>query len=334
MNNTVLRLTAPGTITADTVELPPPGQGFVRVRLLYCGVCGSDISHYRGLRQVEFPVSMGHEFVARVERVGRDVSVVGEGDLVTSDLNYRCGSCVPCRKQRSHLCVEGQCGMFSNRGFSQYSTVHATYLHLLPEFAGHRFALVEPLSCVLHAISWAEPKAEESVLVLGCGGLGLCVAYALSNSLPKLHFDISDLNRSREAALCGASGARPAREGSELDYDVVFDVSGSLEGLTRAVGRIAPGGRLCTLSHLDGRHGWTSLLEPLLRRDVAVKMSYLNGERGNIAKAVDLLTRCWTDEWEALLSVHPASQLSEVLGTAERAPANKSIISLADDHFY
>src|SRR3954470_24299009 len=78
--------------------------GWARVRFEYCGVCGTDRSHVGGQRPVDFPLPLGHEWVAVVEATGPGVEDVAAGDVVVSDLNFRCGACRQCQAGRSHLC--------------------------------------------------------------------------------------------------------------------------------------------------------------------------------------------------------------------------------------
>src|SRR5712691_11746205 len=90
-------LIAPRQLERRVVVLPPPPEGWARIRFHYCGLCGSDLAQYEGRRSISYPRFIGHEFVATVEAVSPSVAGIGAGDLVLSDLNYRCGSCYQCK---------------------------------------------------------------------------------------------------------------------------------------------------------------------------------------------------------------------------------------------
>lgn len=302
----------------------------VRIRFLYCGLCGSDMSRFVGQRDVTFPVSMGHEFVAEVVELGGDVAGIRLGDIVTSDLNYRCGRCHQCRARRSHLCIEGQVGLFSNRGFAEYADFDASYLLRLGGAARMGLALAEPLSCVLHAREWARLLREDRVLVVGAGGLGMCLSFALSRGSPRMQFDITDAMPCRLSAIDavispeGRGVAEP-----EGEYDVVFDLSGTEAGLRKACDAVKAGGRLCSMSHIEWSTAGTYLLRSLTRRDVTFTVSYLNGERGTLLQAARLLDAMWTPTWHQLVEVVPIDDLQGAFERRPGSPSCKTIIAIS-----
>ncbi|MDX6306975.1 MAG: hypothetical protein QOI06_21 [Nocardioidaceae bacterium] len=294
----------------------------VRVRFLYCGLCGSDLSRFDGQRDIAYPVSMGHEFVGEVIDVGHDVGNLKPGDLVTSDLNYRCGQCPQCRAHRSHLCTKGRIGLFSNRGFAEYGDLDASYMLPLPDPARRSLALSEPLSCVLHAWEWASPRQDDRVLIVGAGGLGMCMSFALRTCSPSTSFDITDVMPARLGSI--AAVISPTGRGvpePEGEYDIVFDLSGTESGLRSACASVRAGGRLCSMSHIAGPAAGSFLLSSLTRRDVTFTVSYLNGERDTLRAAADLLDGGWTPAWDALVEVVP---LADLQGAFERRPRSHS----------
>jgi threonine dehydrogenase-like Zn-dependent dehydrogenase len=324
-------LVAPRKLERRERTLGELTDGWVRVRLLYCGVCGSDISTFEGRRNVTYPLSLGHEFVAEVWETSGSVGDFAKGDLVTSDLNFRCGCCDQCRRGRSHLCRTGQRGMFSNRGFAQFSDLHTSYLTPIEPPLRRHLALTEPLSCVLHAARWADPQPSERVLIVGSGGLAGCLAFALSRQEPALPFEITDILPARSALIAAASTAARAVPAPDGEYDVVFELSGSETGLRAACQHTRPGGRLCTMSHLDGYSNADFLLASLTRRDITFTVSYLNGEQDTMRSAAMALADSWTPAWDQLLHVLPAESLQNALQTRRTVPWCKTLIEIAPD---
>ncbi|MGV1008318.1 MAG: zinc-dependent alcohol dehydrogenase [Dermatophilaceae bacterium] len=315
-----------GQLVHSLVPLP---SDWVRVRIAYCGLCGSDLSKYAGLRAVTYPLSLGHEWVGVVVALGSDVRRVALDDVVTTDLNYRCGSCAQCECGRSHLCVEGQQGRFTNRGFAALVDIHVGYLQRCRSGPAPHLALAEPLSCAMHALAHVRPGPNDRVLVIGAGGLGLCTTFALWSNRIGVAFEVTDLDPSRLARL-GSAIAPLGRAVSEPagDYDVVVDVSGTVTGLRVACEVVRPGGRLCTMSHLPD-HADVRFLPTLLEaKDVTLTMSYLNGPATTLTEAIRLLEGNWTANWGQLLEVKPLNDLPSVFAERNRSIANKAVIDV------
>lgn len=325
-------LAAPRSLQLRRRELPRLAEDRVRVRFLYCGICGSDLSTFEGRRGVDYPVSLGHEFVAEVAEVGAGVDRLTAGAIVTSDLNYRCGTCDQCQARRSHLCREGQSGIFSNRAFAEFGDLHVSYLTPLKGGVQTQLALTEPLSCVLHAKEWGAPRTHERVLVIGAGGLGTCMAFALCREDPAVSFEITDEMPARlDLVGTAIEGVGRAVAQPEGEYDVVFDLAGSASGLSLACAHTKRGGRLCTMSHLDGYSGCDFLLASLTRRDVTFTVSYLNGERETMDVAASALEAGWTQDWDRLVRVVPIDDLQEAFETRRAAPWCKTLVAVAPE---
>lgn len=320
-------LAGPRRFETRTRELGPLLSEWVRLRFLYCGICGSDMSEFEGRRELSYPASLGHEFVAEITDVGTSVDALSPGDIVTSDLNYRCGNCEQCLAGRSHLCLERQICLFSNRAFADAADIHASYLLRIDGAPQHHIALSEPLSCAIHAKQWARLQPTDRILVIGAGGIGLCMAFALCAE--RTPFDVAELNERRLAmigVIVAPSGQAIAQPSGE--YDVVFDVSGSESGLRTACAHIKPGGRLCLVSHLEGYTTADFLLPAITRKDVTFTVSYINGEWDNLAKAAQLLAEHWSPEWDRLLELRSIDQLQDAFDRRRASPWCKTVIRM------
>jgi len=192
------------------------------------------------------------------------------------------------------------------------------------------FSLIEPLSCVLYARNWANPTADDHILVIGAGGLGLSMSFALSMSPSPFAFDVIDRLESRVQLIAHAA-APHGRRISEVSrsYDVVFDLSGTEDGLRLACESVKPGGRLCTMSHLDGYGDAPFLLAALTRRDVTFKVSYLNGEPENLKIAAGLLSTQWNARWSNAVQVVPLDGLQSAFEGRRESLHCKTIIAIS-----
>jgi threonine dehydrogenase-like Zn-dependent dehydrogenase len=323
-------LVAPRRLETEEWQLGELAPRWVRLRFLYCGLCGSDLSHFEGRPEAIYPVSVGHEFLAEVVEVGGEVERLAPGDLVTSDLNYRCGICDQCDAGRSHLCDKSQEGYFTNRAFADFGDIEENYLLRLNGAAEKHLALSEPLSCVLHAKQWASLGREDRVLVIGAGGIGLCMSFALCGQRPAFAFDITDLMPQRLDRI--GESISPMGECVEAptgDYEVVFDLSGTEEGLERACAYVRGGGRICSMSHPNGEQISPFLVSTILRKDVTFTVSYLNGEPVRLQEAGRLLERKWDESWDNTIELLPLEQLLQAYEQRPQSPWCKTIIDVA-----
>ncbi len=124
-----------GPLALRDVPVPEPGPGQVRVRVQVCGVCRTDLHIVEGeLPQAKRPVVPGHEVVGIVDRVGKGVSTVREGDRVgVAWLQETCGRCEFCRAGRENLCGQARfTGYHVDGGYAEYLLVPEVFAYSLP----------------------------------------------------------------------------------------------------------------------------------------------------------------------------------------------------------
>jgi L-iditol 2-dehydrogenase len=195
------------------VPVPTPGPGEAVVEVRRIGVCGSDIHVYHGKHKyATFPLVQGHEGAGIVTAVGRGVTSVAAGDLVTVRPQIYCGECLLCRQGRYNLCnaykVIGVLGSTIGMA-SDFFLVEASKLHRLP--AGMTFdqgAMVEPTAVGVHAAKLLGDLAGQKVLVVGAGPIGNLTAQA-ARALGAAEVMVTDINdlRLEKAKRCGIEHA-------------------------------------------------------------------------------------------------------------------------------
>lgn len=159
-------------------ELPPVGAHDVLIKVMACGVCGTDVHIYegdKGAADTTPPAILGHEFAGVVEQVGPEVTGVKPGDRVCVDPNQLCGKCYYCRNGIGHFC-EHMVGIGTtvDGGFAQYCAVNESQVyHLADTTSFAEGAMTEPVSCCLHGIDLCEISAASTVMVIGGGMIGL-----------------------------------------------------------------------------------------------------------------------------------------------------------------
>ncbi|HUV07235.1 MAG TPA: alcohol dehydrogenase catalytic domain-containing protein [Spirochaetia bacterium] len=124
-------LTKPKSFEIRQVEKPKIKSNELLVRVMYCGICGSDLHGYSGKNPfTPFPCVMGHEYVGRVEEAGRDVRNITPGQIVTAEPINNCGNCVYCRSGLYNHCVDKAPRV---GGSGEYTVVRQDKAFVVPE---------------------------------------------------------------------------------------------------------------------------------------------------------------------------------------------------------
>ncbi|HET6287815.1 MAG TPA: L-threonine 3-dehydrogenase [Amycolatopsis sp.] len=253
---------APGLELTDVPD-PAVGPGDVAVRVLRAGICGTDL-HIDSwddwaARTIAAPLVVGHEFVGEVVEIGRSVTTVEVGDLVSGEGHLVCGSCRNCKAGRRHLCARTKgLGVHTDGAFAQYAVlpeqnawVHRTEVDL--DIA----AIFDPLGNAVHtALSF--PVIGEDVLVTGAGPIGIMAA-AIARHAGARNVVVTDVSEHRlelarkvgvDLALdVSASTIADAQErlGMAEGFDVGMEMSGRPEALRDMIANMSHGGRVALL---------------------------------------------------------------------------------------
>lgn len=328
--NRVARLVSPRRLilTCDAVSENLP-QDFVRIRIEFCGVCGTDRSFYLGHRDEGYPISLGHEHCGTVVAVGDQVTPYQVGDFVAIDPNFRCGSCLYCRIGAGHLCESSTVNWYSNRGYANFIDIKASYLLKLPEYRSrHLGALVEPLSVAIYAADISKcTLADEATLVLGVGGIGTLLVFNLLETQSG-EIWIYDKARHKTAAL---KDLYPSRikildRADDRVFSAIFETTGSSDGFLHGCALLAKLGRLIVVSRYHSDE--PAIPDRLSWKQPNIYFVHLNGHGDSFARAAALMKRSWGPDHDYLLSFHPLSSINEVFTEYDSLPANKKIISM------
>lgn len=226
----------------DACRIVAPGRQDIRLRVAYCGICGTDVHIARGAMEsrVRTPQVIGHEMSGIVEEVGADVEGFAVGDgVVVRPLDSRGET--PADRGMSHICRDLKfLGIDTPGAFQAFWTVPAFTVHRLPPGVDLRLAaMVEPLAVATHSIRLGEVRAGETVVVIGGGPIGLMIG--LAAQAVGANVVVSEINEHRLAlgSAFGFDCVNPNQRDiaayiEELTNgagaDVVFEVSGSASG--------------------------------------------------------------------------------------------------------
>ncbi len=204
-----LVIDAPGRFSYGQREIPAPADGEVLLRVRRLGFCGTDLNTFRGGNPlVTFPRIPGHEIAATIEAVTPGVpAAFTVGQAVTLLPYTTCGACSSCRAGRTNACRHNQTlGVQQDGAFTEFLVTRWQNL-IAPralDFAG--LALVEPLAVGFHAAARGRVTAADTVLVFGCGmiGLGAIAGSAFHRGATVIAVDVED-EKLAVARLAGAT---------------------------------------------------------------------------------------------------------------------------------
>jgi threonine 3-dehydrogenase len=247
----------------DTVAVPTIGPTDVLVRVKTASICGTDLHIYGWDRwsqgRIKPPLTLGHEFCGIVERVGDEVRAVKPGDFVSAEMHVNCGHCHQCRLGQAHICKNLRIiGIDQDGAFAQFVKIPASNIWKLdaaiPEHYG---AILDPLGNAVHTVL-AGPIAGQTVLVTGCGPIGL-MSIAVAKACGSSTVFATETNEQRRA-MAKKMGAdvvlNPAKEDavgkilaetSGTGVDALLEMSGNPTAIQQGFKALRAGGRASLL---------------------------------------------------------------------------------------
>lgn len=218
-------MTAPKSLSLRRRSLPLVGDNEVLIRVHFCGICGTDISVYRGTRSKDFPYSPGHEYTGVIESLRENVQRLTVGDRVTVNPNYICGNCYFCRCREYNLCEEADIRVSSNGGMAEYVSIDSNFVYKLPGTVSNLTGtLIESLACCLHALQGTILRRRRLAVVTGAGTMGLLILEAMRN------FDLAESILVSEPIACKRDIA--SRLGASITVNPITE---SLQQVVRQV---------------------------------------------------------------------------------------------------
>jgi len=185
----------PKDVRLEDVPEPEIRDGSVKVKVDWCGICGTDLHEYLAgpifippqgsphpITGETLPLTLGHEFAGEVVEVGNDVDGVSAGDKVAIEPVFRCGECAACLRGATNLCEKlGFYGLMGGGGgMSEFAVMPSYMIHQLPEgLTSEQGALVEPIAVGLRAVRRAGFREGQSALVFGGGPIGAVTVQCL-----------------------------------------------------------------------------------------------------------------------------------------------------------
>lgn len=276
------------------VEVPMPqirSDNEVLIKVISGSICGSDIGIYNGTNSLAtYPRIIGHEFGGRIVEVGAAVTDVKVGDVVAVDPVRSCGKCYACRHNRPNVCSMVRCvGVHEDGGFAEYVVAPAEKCHKLnPERIDEKMAcLVEPYSIGVQVNYRGEITADDTVLVMGSGPIGVAVMQVAKARGARVMMTDIVPERLAHAKECGADCVVDVRT-QDLAQEVLCFSDGegvavavdsvcSLTSVPQAMDLVCPAGRVVVLGLKDKPSEIQQVA--FTKKEVSVYGSRLNNNR-------------------------------------------------------
>ncbi|MEM5780867.1 MAG: alcohol dehydrogenase catalytic domain-containing protein, partial [Lawsonibacter sp.] len=175
-----IQMPEPGKVIIADMAKPEPKEGEALLKLLYGGICGSDLGSYRGGNAyVVYPCIPGHEFSAEIVEIGPNDRGLKPGMVVTCNPYFNCGHCYSCQRGLVNACTDNQTmGVQRQGAFSQYITMPVERIYDGKGLPPKTLALIEPFCISYHGVSRGQVKPGDKVLVVGAGTIGVLAAVA------------------------------------------------------------------------------------------------------------------------------------------------------------
>lgn len=346
-------------LVIEEIDIDPPKSGEVKVRVVACAICHSDVHQIRGDWSAPLPLVAGHEAAGVVEEVGPGVTRVQVGDHVVMSLLRSCGHCYYCAKGDTHLCegtfaLQTETRLHNKKGepiiqsiktaaFAEYAVVDQSQLVPIPKEIPLDSASL--LACGVitglgAVVNTAKVGVGETVAVIGVGGVGLNAIQgaALSGAHPIIALDLLE-NKLQAALDFGAThtvnvagGNDPAAAVKALTggrgVDYAFVTVGSPIAVAQAITLIRRGGTMVLVGIPDDKATHPLLLAHTVWQERRILGSSMGSTR--LSVQVPQLIELYQDgrlKLDELISRrYPLEEINEAIAAMERGEALRNVI--------
>jgi (R,R)-butanediol dehydrogenase/meso-butanediol dehydrogenase/diacetyl reductase len=257
-------------------EIPDPGplaDGWIRVRIEACGICGTDMEEYElgpvlvpptrhPLSHTCAPLTLGHEGVGVVEEIGPGVTSLAVGTRVAIETNLSCGTCWWCVRGQTQLCpMLASLGLMGDGALAEYMVAPATMCAAFStDVPVDHAALAEPLSVAVRAVRKAGVQVGSIVGVVGAGTVGLLTTQVARLSGASTILVVDRLKQRRDLAVkLGADMAVAPEDAAEAalalsdgrGLDIAIVAAGNAAAAEAAIRLTRKGGRSMLLGVFD-----------------------------------------------------------------------------------
>jgi L-iditol 2-dehydrogenase len=306
-------------IRIEEVDRPVPGPEEMLVKILACGICGSDIVEWYRLPRA--PLVPGHEIGGEVVETGAAVKNFKAGDRVFIAPKIPCMQCDYCKNGHFPVCPHVKARLPG--GFAEYILVPAALVqngtYRLPAaISADQSTFIEPLACVVRAQNLAAVSPKQTVMIFGCGMSGLLhVKLAKAQGCRVAAVDIRP-ERLDYAVRCGADITFNASEdvpihlleGNGSRAAVVILCTSAVPAIEQAWACVDKGGRIVFFAVPDPGKEVVVPINDFWMNEITILTSYYCGP-SDIVQAMELIESDRIQVDELITHRLPLSKISE-----------------------
>ncbi len=316
-----IEIQAPGNVAVVDVEKLTAKSGEVLLKLDYVGFCGSDLNTYRGGNaMVTFPRIPGHEIGATIVELGSDVpSQLKVGQTVTVNPYTNCGHCASCRRGRVNACENNETlGVQRNGAMQEFISLPWQKIIPCGSVSVRDAALIEPMSVGFHAVDRGRVTDTDTVMVIGCGMVGLgAVVRAVMRGATVIAADLDDEKLAIARQLGATYTYNTATEWNLPTPDVVIEAVGAAPTYQLAVNRVAFTGRIVCIGYAKADISLTTSL--FVKKELDI-MGSRNANPSDFEAVIKYLTNSGAPVEKFISRIIEPQQSAEALKTWAEAP--------------
>lgn len=329
-------------LRTEDLPIPEISDNEVLIKMLACGLCGTDIQKIRG-DTVNKPTVLGHEVVGEIVKKGKNVSKFEIGDRVITAIHVPCFTCHYCNKGHYTICEQFRTNNIEPGGFAEFIRIPELHLNHLTHKVSNNVTdeeatLIEPIACCLHGLKQADIRPNDSVLIMGAGTIGILHAQ-LAKIKGANKVIVSDMSKFKlqKALNVGCDYAINIKEKNIIDevnkitdgqgVDVIVIAAGVSSLVADAVNMVRRAGKIIVFSGFDKNKLVTIDASRFFKDEISIIGTY-SVTPYEFPEALDLLEKRKLNTKEMITHVYPLNKLSEAIdiSTNPEQPVLKVII--------
>ena len=289
--------TQPGHFEFTETIFPVRNSGETLLQIKRIGICGTDLHAYEGTQPYfSYPRILGHELAGEI--IETDAEGFSKGEQVAIIPYIHCGNCIACKQEKTNCCTSLQVlGVHVDGGMREYIVVPNKLLIKGNGLSLDELALIEPLSIGAHGVRRAQIEANEFVLIIGAGPIGLgVIEFAKIAGARVIVMDVNDnrlnfcqtnlhveflINPSKQDAIEVLKSITNQQMAS-----VVIDATGNLQAINKGLQFLAHAGRYVLVGLQKEAFSFS---HPEFHKREATLMSSRNATRSDFEWVMDCI---------------------------------------------